>query len=357
MKKVFKNAVLFTTILFTGAIALFAKPKLSVSTEVASIDKHGNLNLALQSSTFYAKGFGVSDIVTVKLGKKISFDAPVGKNYSDVDKGAYILRINKDEVSLAINMGNIFETTGAAVGTPVTISLKESRGYLITYQKRILNTSNNREDFASDEIFANFREVKLGNIAPGRLYRSSSPINTESRAPYALKLMKQANPNLVLNLADHKSSAHLITDEYYSKLVQEGKVVFLNVNATLTDKKAVAAIKDGLIAMSENKGPYLIHGKEGKLRTGFVIDILGGLCGATIEEISADYMKSYENYNGVKPGTSQYETIAQVLPTLFEKLDGQNANNDNLQQVIENYLEKNIGLTRAQIENLRKNLQ
>jgi len=47
-----------------------------------------------------------------------------------------------------------------------------------------------------------------------------------------------------------------------------------------------------------NDGPYLIHCTEGKDRAGFVSAVLEALMGADLQEIVADYMKSYENYYG-----------------------------------------------------------
>jgi hypothetical protein len=40
---------------------------------------------------------------------------------------------------------------------------------------------------------------------------------------------------------------------------------------------------------------------EGKDRTGYVCALLEGLCGATYEEIVADYLVTYYNYYGVTP--------------------------------------------------------
>ncbi len=355
MKKSLIKSIVCGAMFLLAASAFAAKPKLS--TEVASMDKHGNLNLAIKSSIFYAKGFGVSDIVSVTLGK-FKFDAPVGRNYSDVDEGSYLLRINGDEVSLAINMGNLAQKSGAAQGTPVTIKMKESRGNLINYQKRILNTSDNRSDFASDEIFANFREVKLGKMAGGKIYRSASPVNGLSRAEYAARLTHQANPSLIINVDNDESFASSVKDPFYAGLISSGKVCFLNLEASLTDEKTTKKIKEGFTAMLKNDGPCLIHGKEGKLRTGFMVAILGALSGATIEEINQDFMVSYENYNGVKKGTPQYEAIVQTLPTIFEKINGgKKVTDSNLQSLAVKYLTKDVGLSKAEVESLQKKLQ
>ena len=43
---------------------------------------------------------------------------------------------------------------------------------------------------------------------------------------------------------------------------------------------------------------------EGKDRTGYVCALLEGLCGATYEEIVADYLITYDNYFHINPGNN-----------------------------------------------------
>ena len=121
----------------------------TVETKVVSIDKHGNVNLDIKTTRFGVKGFGASDIVNVKVGE-YKFTAPIVKNYSDVETGGFLVRINKEEVSLAINMGNFAEVTGAFVGANVTITMKKQHGYITTYSVRLLKKSDDRTDFEND---------------------------------------------------------------------------------------------------------------------------------------------------------------------------------------------------------------
>ena len=355
MKKTLLKFFVFAAALVLGANA-FAASKKKVSTTVESIDKHGNLNLAIKGNVFYVKGFGISDIVAVTIGKS-SFTAPIGRNYSDVDNGSYIVRVNKDEVSVAINMGNLADKIKAEIGTPVTITMKDPRGYLVTYQKRILNASDNREDFASDEIFANFREVKLGKIVPGRVYRTSNPINGLSRAPYALKLIKEVNPSLIINLAESPDIIPMIEDEYYKQMMKDNKVKFLDLGSNLSDDSIAIQLHQGFTAMLESDGPYVIHGKEGKLRTGFTVAILASLSGATMKEIDDDFMISYENYNGIKKDSPQYEAISQTLDKIFTQInDGKKITDKNLPSLAEKYLIEDVGLTKDEVNLLREKL-
>ena len=63
------------------------------------------------------------------------------------------------------------------------------------------------------------------------------------------------------------------------------------------NKRLIAALKE----LPSRPAPYVIHCMEGKDRTGYVCALLEGLCGATYEEMVADYLITYNNYYGVTP--------------------------------------------------------
>ena len=112
-----------------------------------------------------------------------------------------------------------------------------------------------------------------------------------------------------------------------------------------------AQLKKVLLFMTEHPDcKYLIHGKEGKNRTGYVTSVLLALSGATYEEISADYMASFENLYGLKKNRQQYELIAYAVPFMFMSMNGgKKINEKNLQQIVSAYLLNTVGLTNNQI--------
>ncbi len=63
------------------------------------------------------------------------------------------------------------------------------------------------------------------------------------------------------------------------------------------NKRLIVALKE----LPSRPAPYVIHCMEGKDRTGYVCAQLEGLCGATYEEMVADYLITYNNYYGVTP--------------------------------------------------------
>lgn len=356
----FKKIAL-TTVLMALTGMLFAQGKKSVDTTVTTIDRHGNLNLEITNSKFAAKGFAASDMVNVKVGN-FKFTAPIVKDYSDVDNGEYLVRINGEEVSIAINMGNLQEASGAEMGTPVNISLKEKQGYLITYQVRRLVKSDERDKYPSDEVFANFREVKMGSIGAGKLYRSSTPVEEDNpRSPYAAALLEKYNVTSVINLADSQTKylSRENTPEYCGKLYDEGKIMFMSMSASYSSDEFPGELHDILLFIAENPGnSFCIHGKEGKIRTGYVCAVLEALCGASMEEIEKDYMITFENYYSLKRNKQQYENLQKTIPYLFQHMNGgSKANPKKIQQITQKFLKTKAGLTDEQLAQVVKNLQ
>ena len=207
--------------------------------------------------------------------------------------------------------------------------MSKKQGYADAYSVRKLERTNNRADYASDDVFANFREIKLGKIAAGTLYRSSSPVNNEiGRAAYADKLLAAAKVATVVNLADSKEKVEgFMAKEdfkspYYADLFKNGKVITLNLGLAFTSNEFKAGIAKGVQFMADNAAPYHFHCLEGKDRAGYMAVFLESLMGATKEEIIDDYMKSYENYYKVTKNSKQYEYIKNDVITMMESIAG-----------------------------------
>ena len=160
-----------------------------------------------------------------------------------------------------------------------------------------------RSNYASDEVFANFRNVKVGDIKANILYRGASPIdNSRKRAKYANDLIEKANVQYDVDLSDSddKAKKHInkgdFKSNYFLKLYNNNSVCLLHMNTNYTNDDYDKKVVDALISMSKHDGPYYVHCVEGKNRTGFVCMILEALAGASYDEIVSDFMKYYENY-------------------------------------------------------------
>jgi len=241
--------------------------------------------------------------------------------------------------------------------------LSNPGAYRTQYEIRKLVRSNKREDYASDEIFANFRNIAVGNIAEGVLYRSSSPIDNQlGRAAYADKLIEEAGIETVVNLSDSIDAmktylaAKDFASPYYAELAKNNKVIFLNMNLAYGSEEFRANVAKGLVFMVEHDGPYLVHCTEGKDRTGFISALLEALMGATKDEIVVDYMESYINYYGVEPGTEKYNLIAQDVLDMLKVITGTgDLEKADLQTGARNYLIQG-GMKPEQIEKLMNKL-
>ncbi len=302
---------------------------------VAEILKYGNLVLSLRGSEFLDMGYAYGDMVTATINGT-AYDMPVGSSYSDVDQGAMICRVlvsedsGDDYLILAINMGDLATAAGIAekekteadpgyawrylVEEPVTVSfaMKEQGGYYDQYIMHQLTRSNQRADYPdlTDEQYANFRAVTAGRMGESVLYRSSSPVNPAiSRNQEADAAAAAAGVKTLINLADDKETMQGY--EGFAESYCAGQsVICLNLGVEFSADDFKAGVAEGLRFLAAHEGPFLVHCNEGKDRAGFVIAVLEALMGASAEEITADYMVTYENYYGVKPGTEQYGIIA-----------------------------------------------
>ena len=368
MRKRWSVLIWALVLTLTAGSAVLAQP--SVTGSVTAVDKYGNLTLDLLTQALLDAGFEFGDLLQVEVAGVV-LEAPFVTAYSDVDVGSVLVRgpggAGTANVVVAINMGNFAGTYGVEEGAAVALSLVEKASYLAEWLNRQLTRTNERADYASDEIFANFREVAVGQMAAGTYFRCSSPVNNElGRAAYADALIKAAGVRTVINLADGQEELESylaqpdFNSSYYKELYEQGQVILLNMGVDFRSEDFQAKLKRGLEFLLAHEGPYLIHCTEGKDRAGFVSALLEALVGARLQEIKEDYMLSYVNYYGVEYGSEQYEKIAEsnVLAALREMAGlpkGASLEGVDLAAAAEQYLQ-GIGLSAEQVELLRGKL-
>ncbi len=351
---------------------------------ILSIQKYGNLVLGLSREAFLNLGYEYGDVITAKLGDK-SWTAPVCNDYSDVDTGAPICRVNQTDtddgknVLLAINGGNLATWLGIAeretiddapgfrwnwaegfgADSTVTLSLEEKGGYLEQIKLHQLQMSNNRADYPdlTDEQYANFRNVATAGMGAHVLYRSSSPVDPKyNRNKGADAAVNGAGIRTVINLTDSADAMKGYEDyaqTYYSQL----DILPLDLVLDFSDDSFREGLAKGFRYMIDHDGPYLIHCTIGKDRAGFTSAVLECLMGATADEVVADYMVSYYNYYGVKPGTESYEALADnnIRKFLAKAFGVDDLAGADLAASAEAYL-KSIGLNADEIAALKTRL-
>ena len=357
----------------------------ALESSVSDIQKYGNLVLSITKSDMDSINAEYGDVFTISFGDQV-LQAPYCTSYSDVDLGNLVLRNDGDVMILAINMGDFASTYGIAtkVTNPdktyewvfeegkkledvtLTLVLSGKGEYRDQYLIHQLSRTNDRNDYSSDAVFANFREIKGGNLGSGALYRSSSPVNNEiGRAKYADELAEENKINTVMNLADSSDAVEGYFKEegfaspYYKSLYENGQVIALNMGVSFKTREFQAALVEGLTFLSLNEGPYLVHCNEGKDRAGFTSALLSALMGLSYDEIAADYMTSYENYYHVEKGTEQYEAVKRSnidsMLSFIAGVEADNLSSVDLSAKAEEFLLA-IGMEKANIDTLKSKL-
>ena len=349
---------------------------IQITTTIYEIAKHGNLILSMYGADLFSKGFEHGDIVEVAVAGK-SWEAPLCTNYSDVDNGVTVLRASAeiDGVVLAINMGDFATTAGIAEKTKieedpgyrwdyliespieVTITMKEEGGYREEWIIRQLVRTTERTDYPhlNDEAFANFRLIDTTGMGANKLYRSSSPINPDlGRNTYADNAAKDAGVITVINLADPSNTYEGTENTYYSTC----QVIYVNLGMDFLSEVTLSGIAEGMRFIIKNDGPYLIHCNEGKDRAGFVSALLECLMGATMDEVTADYMETYYNYYGVEEGTEKYDLIVKnnLIKVLNATFKVDDVYKEDLAAEAAAFLMEDAGLTADEVTALKVKL-
>ncbi len=292
------------------------EPDYEVTGTIIEIEKYGHAVLDVSIEDFEKEGFNLGDVVTV-TSENYNGEMPYFNGYY-VEKGEDLLRAypGTENIAVCINYGNFAEEANAGIGDTVVITLKEDDGALVQQEVNNLVYSNDRSDYPLDKVFANFRPVVMGKIAEGRLFRSASPAdNSHGRAAFANELAELTRVNAVMNMANTDEELQKsfeeegFCSEYYRSLYEDGRVIPLGMPIAFETEDFAQGIVRGLSFLAGQEPPYLVHCTEGKDRAGFACMVLEALMGASVEEIIADYMVSYENYYGIQPGTEKYDLI------------------------------------------------
>ena len=356
-----------------------------LESSVSDIQKYGNLVLSITKSDMDTIGAEYGDVFTITFGNEV-VEAPYCTSYSDVDLGNLVLRNDGETMILAINMGDfattydiatkltnpdktyqwIFEEGKKLEDVSLTLVLTGKGDYRDQYLIHQLSRTNERNDYYSDDVFANFREIKGGKLGSGALYRSSSPVNNEiGRAKYADELVKESGVMTVMNLADSDEAIlgyfaeEGFASPYYRSLYENGKVIALNMGVSFKTREFQAALVEGFAFMANNEGPYLVHCNEGKDRAGFTSAVLSALMGLSYEEIASDYMTSYINYYHVEKDSEQYEAVKRSnidsMLSFIAGVDASELPTVDLATKAEEFL-LTIGMDKTTLDALKANL-
>ena len=295
----------------------------------------GGVYIKMTIEDFNAQGFAYGDSVTVAFSNGYTLEGLPYYNgyYTQNGHPLLIAYPGYDYVKAAINNGDdLWEVAGLAETDTASVTL-ETRGAFADIQSaRDIHYTDERADYPTDAVFANFRSVRAGRILPDTLYRAASPCdNQHKRATYVSALSEQAGIKYIVDLADteEKIEGYIAAEgfdcDYFLSLYNADAVIPLALNMNFSSEAFAQKIVRGLTAMAEHDGPYLVHCTEGKDRTGFVCMLLEALCGATYEEIVNDYMITYDNYYKINPtaDNARYTVIVEnVLDPMIRSMPG-----------------------------------
>lgn len=378
------NVILILGLMLPASAAETSYP--TMESGVQEIQKHGNIVLDMEPEKLQEVGYDYGDMLAVTIDGK-TYQMPLCTNYSDVDIGSYVVCDNGDLLMIAINMGDFATDCGIAEkitaedksftwilpdgksmeDLAVSISMDEKGGYHDQYLIHKLVRTNERADYDSDQIFANFRNIAAGDLGRNALFRSSSPIDNElGRAAYADDFVEANGIRTVLNLADNDAEIadHIASDDfdspYYASLYQAGKVKAVGLNLDFVSEDFKTGLAEGLRFFTVNEGPYLVHCAEGKDRAGFVSALLACYMGASYDQVVEDYMQTYINYYHLEKGSEKYNAVKNSnIESILRIIAGVSDDTDlagvDLAAAAGCYL-KDIGLSEDECETLRANL-
>lgn len=273
------------------------------------LTEFGGVRLKTDVGAFLKSGFAFGDTVDIRFsnGAAISGLPVYDGYYAKVDERLVVCQ--NDEIRIQRKFGaDLFKEQGLQEPFDVEITLHQAGGRLAVQTALALTYSDERGDYASDAVFANFRALSGGEVAANLFYRGASPCdNLHKRALTVTLLAEAAGIDCFVDLADTPEKIQAYWNDenvyapYWKGCVRDGKVhshaIGANFRADSYRSGIVAALRT--IKNHDFGGRCYIHSQEGKDRTGFLCVLIESLGGATLEEIERDYMQSFVNYYGL----------------------------------------------------------
>ena len=271
--------------------------------KITSYNEFGAAMLDLKVDDMKRAGFTLGDVISITIDDK-TIEMPYYDGYY-TRNGEYLCVAYPSYPSVCFTANNVGlpeELTGLE-GQTVAIKMVEKGGAIDVQKALSMSYTNERSQYPSDEVFANARAVRAGNIVYGRLHRTSSPFcNDIKRANYVSEYLEGQQVKTVLNLADtEEMMLSYDLPSYSSTLWESGNVILCPLKADPTAKDYNNRLIEALKELPSHPAPYVVHCMEGKDRTGYVCALLEGLCGATYDEMVSDYLITYANYYEVTP--------------------------------------------------------
>ena len=298
------------------------RPRLRARFAGKRLVEYGGVGVQVGTDEFLDAGFALGDTVDIRFSNGFATNnIPVYDGYY-VDLDELLVVCMDDEIRIQKSFGSdLFIDAGLSEPFSVEFTLHKAGGCLEVQTALSLVYSDDRNDYASDEAFANFRTLSGGQLAPNTYFRGASPCDDRhNRASCVDQLVKGAGIDGIIDLADTKEKidAYYADEEldapYWKSRVHAEKVHSHYLDANYRAESYRKGIVAALRTIRACDGPCYIHCQEGKDRTGFLCILIESLAGATLDEIERDYMRTYANYYNVDKTTDavRYQCIREV---------------------------------------------
>ena len=327
-----------------------------VHATVTKVDQFGNIMLDLEQTDLE-----YGDSVNVSFSGGYEFKSV--PYYPDFygKMGSVLLTDIFDTLCVSGISCNVNLMAGIEPGETATITLEQKGRYKEEFEAYNINNARYRMEGQTDEAFRNAREVTFGDIRPGRLYRGSSPFDPSAgRIELMGSYLLEHNIGGVFDLADSRETleAYEGLPDHTAAMIAQGQVITSALGVDYLQPKAMQSIGEGLNALTELEGPWLIQCTLGRDRTGVICALVEALCGADYDEIVQDYMQSYDNLHEIDmdPDSLQYQLFKARIDeylTLIFGVETQDLPDIDMRAASRDYLIR-CGMTEDQIDKLER---
>ena len=370
-----KNKLILSVLGLSLALVLPSCSKQGTSTSTKTITmtygihedvEFGGVCLETSIEDFMKCGFKFGDSCDISFSNGVSFqDIPYYDGYY-VKTGDLLIVGYPGYEFVEFTIGNTSGFYGSfnfPENTTATVTLKEVGKYKTTQDALSVTYTDERSNYASDEIFANYRNVKYGRIGTNVLYRGASPVNNvHKRAGFVDDFLEKDGIKYIIDISDTQANMTnyfadpSFSSTYAKSLYDAGKINMLGLDMGYTSDAYGQVVASACKSMLQNEGPYYFHCTEGKDRTGFFAVMLEALMGATNEELEEDYMITYDNYYGVnKTDTPEtYEAIVTLRFDAFVEFFDKETDEKTttLETKIDHYLTRS-GMTNSELQQFK----
>lgn len=326
MKKLLNLIII--TFLLCGCFNINNNSTLTVS--ITKDDVVDRADIDMTSDEFSKYGFDLGDSLDIEFSNGVKLtDVPyLNGYYLKIGSVMVVAYPNADRIVVCRVSKDFWSLYNFKDGDTATFTLNTKGKYLSVYNTLGEGYSLDRDDYESDEEFANFRCISGGNLKDNLICRGASPIvNRMKRASISDELIEKYAIKTDIDLSDSIDKIEQIMDgddynsPYFKELYENGDVIALSMGPDATSDSFKESVKIGIQFMLNHDGPYYLHCVEGKDRTGIVCIILESLANFTYEEIRDDYMLTYYNYYKIKEGDDAYEFVVNnLLDSLIQTL-------------------------------------